>query len=337
VIAEPTYGTQLQNFAIQGVKAEGHMRIDYKETAVELGDGTEVSLRVPVYSIGAPGYGPLRSDTMLSARVAPPMIGLGLLEMIDEKDILTSSDPADSNGDGISGRPNRVWSVEQGDVMLGRFGWKAGVATINEQAQTAFSTDIGISVPLFPAGAGECTEYQPECTRAPDGNSVQYDGLEAGHQVTGLVTFYARNLAVPARRDYDHPDVLTGKRLFYQNGCIACHRPKFVTRSDASYPEQSGQLIWPYTDLLLHDMGEGLADGRPEGEADGREWRTAPLWGIGLTTKVGGHGYYLHDGRARSILEAILWHGGEAQRSRDAVIGMSTPDRERLIRFVESL
>jgi CxxC motif-containing protein (DUF1111 family) len=337
VIPEPVYGTQLQSFAVQGIKAEGRMDIGYKEVAVKLADGTEISLRKPTYGVSSLGYGPLQPDTMTSPRIAPPMIGLGLLEMVDEKDILALADPADSDGDGISGRPNQVWSIEHGRVMLGRFGWKAGVATVNEQAQTAFNSDIGISVPLFPAGAGECTVYQSECRAAPNGNSPQYDGLEVGHQVVDLVAFYARNLAVPARRDYDHPDVLAGKRLFYQSGCMACHHPKFITRSDASYPEQSAQLIWPYTDLLLHDMGEGLADGRPEGEADGREWRTAPLWGIGLTATVGGQGYYLHDGRARSILEAILWHGGEAQRSRDAVIGMSTMDREQLIRFIESL
>lgn len=336
-VAEPTYGAQLQNFSVQGVPPEGQMRVTYEDIRVELADGTVVKLRKPTYDILDPAYGPLHPDTMLSPRVAPQMIGLGLLEMIEERDILAAADPADSDGDGISGRPNRVWSVDHGTVMLGRFGWKAGVATVNEQGQAAFSGDIGISVPLFPAGAGDCTARQTACLAAPNGNSPQYDDLEAGHQVTDLVAFYSRNLAVPARRDYDAPEVLEGKRLFHQSGCAACHRPHFQTRTDAAFPEQSDQSIWPYTDMLLHDMGEGLADHRPEGEADGREWRTAPLWGVGLTTVVSEQGNYLHDGRARTLLEAILWHGGEAQRSRDAVAGLSRVQRDRLIRFVESL
>jgi CxxC motif-containing protein (DUF1111 family) len=274
---------------------------------------------------------------MFSPRVTPQMIGLGLLEMIDEGDILAAADPADDDGDGISGRPNRVWSVEYGKVMLGRFGWKAGVATVNEQGQAAFNGDIGISVPFFPAGEGECTARQTACLAAPNGNSPQYDNVEAGRQVTDLVAFYSRNLAVPARRDHGHPEVLAGKRVFHESGCAACHRPSFQTRTDAAFPEQSDQLIWPYTDMLLHDMGEGLADHRPEGEADGREWRTAPLWGIGLTPVVSEPANYLHDGRARTVLEAVLWHGGEAQRARDAVAGLSRAQRDRLIRFVESL
>jgi len=337
VVPEPVYGTQLQNFALPGVPAEGRLRVVYEEIPVKLADGMEVLLRKPTYSVADPAYGPLHPDTMLSPRVAPPMIGLGLLEMIDERDIQAAADPADADGDGISGRPNRVWGLAQQTVMLGRFGWKAGAATIDEQGQAAFSSDIGISVPLLPAGAGECTEYQTACLAAPNGNSPQYDNLEAGRRVTELVALYSRNLAVPVRRNHDDPEVLAGKRLFHDSGCAACHRPRFQTRTDAAFPEQSNQSIWPYTDLLLHDMGEGLADHRPEGEADGREWRTAPLWGVGLTPVVSEHPNYLHDGRARTLLEAVLWHGGEALRARDAVAAMSQFQREHLLRFVESL
>lgn len=337
VVPVPTYGTQLQNFAIPGVPAEGRLNIVYEEIPVILADGTMVSLRKPTYGVSDLTYGPLHAETMLSPRVAPPMIGLGLLELIDEGDILAAADSEDSDGDGISGRPNRVWSVEYGRVMLGRFGWKSGTASINEQGQAAFNGDIGISVPLFPAGSGECTTRQTACLTAPNGNSPEYGDLEAGHQVVDLVAFYSRNLAVPARRNHDDPEVLAGKRVFYESGCAACHLPSFRTRTDAAFPEQSNQSIWPYTDLLLHDMGEGLADHRPEGEADGREWRTAPLWGIGLTPVVSEHPNYLHDGRARTLLEAVLWHGGEAQRSRDVVVGLSRTERDRLIRFMESL
>jgi CxxC motif-containing protein (DUF1111 family) len=336
-IPDPVYGTQLQDFAIPGHKAEGQMRIDYKEITVTLADGEKVSLRQPSYRIESLGYGPLHPAVQLSPRVAPQMIGLGLLEAIDESDILQQADPDDTDGDGISGRTNRVWSAENKRVMLGRFGHKAGTASVNEQSQGAFHGDIGISVPLHTSGAGECTTAQTSCLEAPDGNSPQYDNLEAESRVTDMVLFYARNLAVPPRRRHNDDAVLAGKRIFYQLGCIACHTPKYRTPEKGVEPEQADQLIWPYTDLLLHDMGEGLADHRPEGVANGREWRTAPLWGIGLTREVNGHSYYLHDGRARNLLEAILWHGGEAQTARDAVTGLSKREREYLLRFVESL
>jgi len=337
VIPEPNYGTQLQDFAIAGQMAEGRMGISYQEIPVVLDDGERVSLRKPSYRVAELGFGPLHPQVMLSPRVAPPMIGLGLLEAIPAADILALADPDDRDGDGISGRANRVWSAKQQRVMLGRFGWKAGSPGIDEQSQEAFAGDIGIAVPLHPAPGGDCTELQTACLQAPNGNSPQYDNLEAHAQVTDLVAFYARNLAVPARRAPADPEVLAGKQLFYEAGCIACHRPKYVTAEQPEHPELSGQLIWPYTDLLLHDMGEGLADHRPEGAANGREWRTPPLWGIGLTPTVNGHSFYLHDGRARSLLEAILWHDGEARAARDAVQHMSARQRDLLLRFVESL
>ena len=336
-IPEPTYGGQLQDFAIQGQQAEGRVVIEYEELPVALAGGEVISLRKPTYSVADLGYGPMHPDSLISPRVAPQMIGLGLLEAVPEEDILLLADPADADADGVSGRPNLVWSKEHGKVMLGRFGWKAGEPSVNEQSQGAFAGDIGISVPLHPSGSGECTERQAACRQAPNGNSPQYEDLEANSEVTRLVVFYSKNLAVPARRDHDDPLVLAGKKVFYEIGCIKCHNPKFQTPADSANPEQSDQFIWPYTDLLLHDMGDGLADRRPEGTADGREWRTAPLWGIGLTPTVNGHSFYLHDGRARSLLEAILWHGGEAQAQRDAVASLPRAQREQLLRFVESL
>ena len=161
--------------------------------------------------------------------------------------------------------------------------------------------------------------------------------MEINDHLLDLVTLYSRNLAVPARRDVGNPDVLAGKKVFYETGCIACHRPKYVTPRDPLRPEQSFQLIWPYTDMLLHDMGDGLADNRPDGFASGREWRTPPLWGIGLTKTISRHTYFLHDGRARSLLEAILWHGGEAAAARNRVIALPTTERENLLRFLNSL
>ncbi len=334
---EPVYGTQLQDFAVPGHVAEGRVRIEYAPLTVVLAGGTPVELRKPVYRVTNLGYGPLHPAVQLSPRVAPPLIGLGLLELIEEKDLLARADPHDADGDGISGRPNRVWSAASGQSALGRYGWKAGAATIDEQNQAAFATDIGISAPLFPAGAGDCTEHQTACLQAPNGNSPQYANLEADRQVTDLVLFYTRHLAVPARRNVDDGQVLVGERLFHETGCAACHVSQYRTATAADRPDLSDRIIRPYTDLLLHDMGEGLADGGPAGRADGREWRTPPLWGIGLTEQVSGHTRFLHDGRARNLLEAVLWHGGEAEVSRDRVVAMDADERQALLAFLNSL
>ncbi len=331
-----TYGEQLQNFAVQGHASEYSLGITYKEDIVTLDDGTDVSLRHPTYTADNLGYGPLVEGAMLSPRVAPQMIGLGLLEAIPAADILANADPDDMDDDGISGRPNIVWSVEFDQPMLGRFGLKAGSPTVMQQSAEAFAGDVGISNPLFPSGAGECTADQTLCQAAIHGDD-DARGTEIDAEGMNLVAFYSRNLGVPARRDVDDPEVLRGKEVFYNTGCTACHTPSFVTHRLEDQPEQSFQLIWPYTDMLLHDMGPALADNRPEARATGQEWRTPPLWGIGLTEQVIGHTYFLHDGRARSLLEAVLWHGGEAQAQRDAVVEMTTADREALLKFLESL
>ncbi len=337
VIPEPTYGGQLQDFAIQGHAAEGRMHITYEPVPVTLGDGTVVELRKPTYTVTDLGYGPMADDVMLSPRVAPQMIGMGLLEAIPADRLEALADPDDADGDGISGHLNRVWNPATGAVDIGRFGWKAGNATVDAQSQDAFAGDMGISTSLAPRNSGDCTENQPLCMAAVHGGDPQYEGLEAPSEVTELVSFYARNLAVPKRRDATAPEVLDGKALFNGAGCGGCHVARHETRADFYEPALAGQVIWPYTDLLLHDMGEGLADGRPEGMASGSEWRTAPLWGIGLTEVVSGHTYFLHDGRARNLTEAILWHGGEAEAAKEAFRLMSKADRDALLAFVSSL
>lgn len=336
-LPDPVYGGQLQDFGTAGHPAEYRLDVTWDEIEVPLSDGEMATLRRPTWRAADLGYGPLHPQAMLSPRVAPQMIGLGLLEAIPAADILALADPEDADSDGISGRPNIVWSVEFGQPVLGRFGYKAGMPTIREQSAAAFAGDIGISTPLFPDLWGDCTAAQANCRAAIHGGDPGQGGFEVDAEGLDLVTFYSRNLGVPARRAPDDPQVLAGRAVFYDMGCAACHRPSFVTHRLEGQPEQSFQLIWPYTDMLLHDMGEGLADHRPEGRATGTEWRTAPLWGIGLTEQVSGHAQFLHDGRARSLLEAILWHGGEAQAARDRVVTMPTEDRAALIRFLETL
>ncbi|KQT66210.1 MULTISPECIES: di-heme oxidoredictase family protein [unclassified Aureimonas] len=336
-IPEPTYGGQLQNFAVPGVEPEGQMTIRYDERSVTLGDGTLVPMRHPTYGVADLKYGPLAPDVRLSPRVAPPMIGLGLVEAIAPEDILAHADPEDRDGDGISGKASLVRDPETGETVLGRFGWKASAPSIKVQSAEAFSGDIGISTPLVTDSFGECSLAQRVCRDAPSGVQPRLGEVEAPDPVLDLVTFYSQNLAVPARRDVGAPEVLKGKGLFYGAGCASCHTPKFVTSREALDKAQRFQLIWPYSDFLLHDMGDGLADGSTIGDAGPREWRTQPLWGIGLTKIVNGHTLFLHDGRARDLTEAILWHGGEAQASRDAYAAMDKADRDALHAFLESL
>jgi CxxC motif-containing protein (DUF1111 family) len=326
------YGHQLEDFATNGMVAEGRVEVEYTERTVAMNGGEVATLRVPHYSVADLGYGPLPDGTVLSPRIAPPMIGLGLLEAIHPNDIIARADPDDADGDGISGRISWVTDYVTGESVIGRFGWRASQPSVANQTAVAFANDMGLGTGINPLPHGDCTELQADCLAAPIGAD---DGEpEVAPQLFDLVVFYARHLAVPARSDYDDPEVLAGKQLFYDTGCTSCHTPKYVTSNDPGVAaELRRQLIWPYTDLLLHDMGEGLADG----SAGGYEWRTAPLWGIGLTDTVNGEGFYLHDGRARTLLEAVLWHGGEAAAARNAVVDMAPEQRAALIRFLESL
>ncbi|MFV0456957.1 MAG: di-heme oxidoredictase family protein [Pseudomonas sp.] len=330
IAPEPTYGGQLQDMAVPGVAPEGKVRFSFTTHRVKFADGHEVELRRPQLDITELGYGPLHPQTLFSPRVAPPMIGLGLLEAIPEAALLANADPDDLSGDGISGRPNRVYDQVTGETVVGRFGWKAGQPTLNQQNADAFFNDMGLSTSLLTGNS--CTERQIECRAMPDGGEP-----EVNDKILSQVLFYTRNLGVPARRNVDAPQVLAGKTLFHRAGCQSCHTPQFTTDADAAEPELANQLIRPYTDLLLHDMGEGLADGRPEFEASGREWRTPPLWGIGLTQAVSGHTRFLHDGRARNLMEAILWHGGEAEQARRHVLEFDSEERAALLAFLESL
>ncbi|URN87259.1 MAG: c-type cytochrome [Pseudomonas protegens] len=332
IAPEPVYGGQLQDMAIPGVAPEGRVRVDYDPLPVRFQDGTQVELRKPKLQITDLGYGPMHPDTRFSARVAPPMIGLGLLEAIPEEAILANARPANKNA--IAGRPNWVWDDALQKTVLGRFGWKAGQPNLNQQNVHAFSGDMGLTTRLRPFD--DCTDAQTACKQAPNGNGPDGEP-EVSDNILRLVLFYTRNLAVPARRDVDSPQVLAGKNLFFQAGCQSCHTPSFTTAANAAEPELANQVIRPYSDLLLHDMGEGLADHRTEFKASGRDWRTAPLWGIGLTETVSGHTQFLHDGRARNLMEAVLWHGGEAEGAKQQVLTFNAQQRAALLAFLNSL
>nr|WP_300312506.1 di-heme oxidoredictase family protein [Halomonas sp.] len=329
VLPVPHYGRQLQTAAIPGARPEADMVLSYSDTKVALSDGTEVSLQVPDYRIEKPAYGPLPADMLISPRVAPPMIGLGLLEAVPEQQILEYADPDDSDGDGISGRPNHVWDARKENTVLGRFGWKAGEPTIEQQSLHAFAGDMGLTSSLAPV-----TDCMPEqdCNEFASGGTP-----EVSDKVASFVTFYAQSLAVPQRRSMDEPAVQAGARLFNDIGCSSCHRPSLTTADKTPRPEMANQTLWPYSDLLLHDMGEALADGRPEYEANGQEWRTPPLWGVGLAQSINERAGFLHDGRARTLEEAILWHGGEAEDSTQAYRDLSAEQRSQLIEFLNSL
>ncbi|HGM5554225.1 TPA: di-heme oxidoredictase family protein [Pseudomonas putida] len=334
VVPEPVYGGQFQDMAVPGVTPEGKVRVEYTPVPMRFKDGTEVELRKPVLQFTQLGYGPMHPDTRFSARVAPPMIGLGLLEAIPEDAILANAAAQAKENNGIKGRVNRVWDDELQKTVAGRFGWKAGQPNLNQQNVHAFSGDMGLTTSLRPFD--DCTDAQTTCKQAPNGNGPDGEP-EVSDNILRLVLFYTRNLAVPARRGVNDEQVLAGKNLFFQAGCQSCHTPQYTTAANAAEPELANQVIRPYSDLLLHDMGDGLADNRTEFQASGRDWRTPPLWGIGLTQAVSGHTQFLHDGRARNLLEAVLWHGGEAQQAQQQVLSFNAEQRAALLAFLNSL
>jgi CxxC motif-containing protein (DUF1111 family) len=337
---EPTYGDQFNNAAVQGVKPEGRVTVRWRERPGRFADGTRYSLREPIYGFADLAYGPMARDVRTSPRIAPQLVGVGLLEAIAPTEIERNAAEQAAQPGPIKGVPNRVKDAFGQTEMIGRFGWKANVATLAHQTASAFLGDIGITSTRFPKEA--CMPAQRDCAASPSGGAPEIDD-----KILADVVFYQATLAPPARRDAGDAQVLRGQRLFTQAQCAVCHRPSYVTGEGSELgPERfpaftskalAGQRIWPYTDLLLHDMGRALADHRPDGQANGRQWKTPPLWGIGLIHDVNGHQRLLHDGRARGVLEAILWHGGEAEPSRQQVLQMNRAEREALVRFVNSL
>ncbi len=327
--AHPVYGDQFHQNSILDVPAEGTPILEYETISGTFDDGEPYELTKPVYRIEDLNYGPLGQEIMLSPRIGPQVIGMGLLDAIPEQRLRELADPNDDDGDGISGRINMVWDIAEQTYRPGRFGWKGEATTVRQQVAAAFAGDIGISTPLIPKDI--CGADQPECSDALSGGEPEIDA-----RLFEFVVLYTSLVAVPVRRKWQDPDVLAGKALFNQIGCGDCHVGKHQTGAH-EYAEVSNQTIWPYTDLLLHDMGEGLSDNRPVYDANGREWKTPPLWGLGLIEKVNRHTRFLHDGRARNLTEAILWHGGEADPSQRAFKALSSVQRQQLITFVESL
>lgn len=323
----PGFGDQLQNHAVLGFKPEVKFTVTYKPIVVAYADGTKKTLRKPIYGV-KDTYIAMPGNAMFSPRIGPQMYGLGLLEAIPAEDILAREDINDADKDGISGKANKVWDPESKSMMLGRFGWKANTPTVMTQSAGAYNGDMGITNPLFPV----------ESSYGQTNGDTRNDDPEISQEILDQVALYCRTLAVPAARNLEDPEVVRGYHLFEKANCAKCHISKAQkTGTFKGIPAISNQTIYPYTDMLLHDMGENLADGRPDFLADGNEWRTRALWGIGLIYSVNGHRDFLHDGRAKSIEEAILWHGGEAEASQKYFRNLPKKDRDALVKFVESI
>ena len=323
-LGDPSYGDQLQPYGIFGVPGEGTPAVSYVEMPGTYGDGSAYSLRVPAYSISAVAFGPLAGNEMLGPRLAPQTIGLGLLAAVDESTILGF---AAQNG----GKANYVWDGNSQKLAIGRFGLKANQPSLDQQVMGASRNDMGITDSEFPTE--NCPAVQKACAAAPQ--SMDQPNLSALRESALIV--HAYGLAVPARRNLGDPVADHGEQIFAQAGCASCHIPKMTTGTLADWPELSNQTIRPFTDLLLHDMGPGLGDGRPDYLASGTEWRTPPLWGLGLVQAIDGYFFLLHDGRARGFEEAILWHGGEGENAKEAFASMTKSDRDALVAFLSSL
>lgn len=330
IVPHPAYGEQLNEQGTPDVPGEGHAEVSYTLHKVKLSDGTVIELRKPHLTFRELHYGPIAPSVMTSLRVAPAIFGLGLLELVAESALLEYADPNDRNHDGISGRPNLIRDGRRGVSVPGRFGWKASSPDLFTQIASAFNQDLGLTTLLMQES--NCTRAETACLEAPSGGDP-----EVAHFMMENLTTYLMYVAPPDTRNIADAEAARGAELFRSIGCAACHRETLTTRTDARNPGLSGKQFHPYTDLLLHDLGPGLADGRPDHDASGSEWRTAPLWGIGLAQQIDPDARFLHDGRARSLVEAIVWHDGEARGARDRFGKLSAADRAALLAFLGSL
>jgi CxxC motif-containing protein (DUF1111 family) len=331
---DPHYGVQIQSFDTVQRKdktaraGEGEVHVSWEKHSFRFADGSTVELRKPVIQLKHLNFGPLSEGVMMSLRNSQAIFGLGYLEAVSESDILALAELQKSQG--LNGRPNYVRDDINDRMAIGRFGWKANQPGIQQHIANAFLADIGITSSLYPEQ--NCPPVQKECLTEKNSGKP-----ELRQELWGPLTFWTLSLDAPAPRDRDKPAVRRGEKLFETAKCSQCHVPELKTGQFDTLPALSGRTIRPYTDMLLHDMGPELADGRPDFRAGGADWRTAPLWGIGLSKQVNGSTSFLHDGRARNVLEAIVWHGGEAGASRDHFARLSKRQREDLIAFVQSL
>lgn len=323
----PDYGTQLNEEGVPGVPGEGRAQIMWEYHSVELADAPPVRLRKPKILFSGLNYGELE-PVLTSARIGPPIFGLGLLDAISDTDLIAMA--KQQKPDGVKGKVNQVWDIATQQIRIGRFGAKANTASLRAQIADAMLGDLGITSDLLPQE--NCLPQQVACKKSPSGGSP-----ELSNQQLDDLEFYMRHLAVPAQRNQHNPQVTAGKKLFTAIGCTTCHRAELTTAKNYPHQHLANVTINPYTDLLLHDMGEGLADNRPDFQASGREWRTPPLWGIGLTESISEYQAYLHDGRAQTLTEAILWHGGEAEKVRARYQQLTRTDREAIEKFLLSL
>ncbi len=327
------YGGQLQDRGLEGIGGEAKIKVTYELIGGKYPDGTSYQLRKPRYEFYDEKFGSL-AGVMTSPRVGTQTIGFGFVDALTEQQLLANADENDADGDGISGRANYVWNVRANKTTIGKFGWKANAPTLEQQIAGALSGDMGITTSLFPKQ--NCPSPQQDCNDYVTENNLE-NTIDFSDEELRQLTFYQATLSVPERRKVTDKDVLQGKGLFHDMKCAKCHAIGFKVEKSEMLPLIVGTIFNPYSDFLLHDMGEDLADNRPDFLANGREWRTQPLWGIGMIPKVNKHTFLLHDGRARNVEEAILWHGGEAENSKKEFMNLTKKQRKQVLKFINSL
>lgn len=320
---DPTYGSQLAINGIHGVPFEAKTDILWQYSRQTLADGTVINLRKPIPQVSQWQYGKPHSQTRVSLRIAPLLIGVGLLEKIADEDILSAIDSKDSNQDGIFGKVNHTFDIANNRLAIGRFGHKASMPSILMQTADAAFNDMGLTNPLYPNE--NCTPQQILCIKAPRSLPTPEGHLDLPMHRLQAIAFYLENLKAP--ENISSTKQHQGQALFKDLQCATCHTPIQKTHD--------GIVFQPYSNLLLHDMGAELADARPEYDASPQFWRTAPLWGLGAKARA--NIPLLHDGRARNITEAILWHGGEAEQSKQKFSNLDKYQRNSLLDFLDTL
>ena len=330
ILPDPNYGFQLNDKSILGVPYEGKAKIQFSNKTVYFEDKSKAELAVPSYTFHSLSFGPFNPETKYSGRVAPAVFGLGLIEAIKEEDIIKNEDTLDIDNDNITGRANYIMDVPSKKTVLGRFGWKGTRGTLLHHITGAAFEDMGLTSSFFPKQ--NCTNIQKICSEQIDGG-IQ----EISEKQINMLQLYMQTLAVPRQRNADNKEVIQGNKLFKNIGCEKCHISTYKTGKHKTHIELSNRVIKPYSDFLLHDMGPGLDDGVKEGDAKSYEWQTPPLWGIGLVQIVNKHTRFLHDGRARSIEEAILWHEGESLSSKEKYLSLNAKERSKVLKFLNSL